>query len=173
MSRSAISLLLFVLFFLAYLCDQRKREDEIQDLKKTHKRWLSHRCHPTASLNIFPWMPLTHSCYRDIWSQASLFCYDIPSLKVLSVLTVGSDMKLGILGKLAQALRRFKAAAWLFVFTELIHMENVYCYCLTNTNAISFLTNLIIMTCMNVIFFKSACDDATKEREFFLLVHFR
>lgn len=117
------------LSLLAYLCDQRKWEDKIQDLKKKkvptglRKRRLLHRCHLTESLNIFPEMPFTCSCYRDIWSQASPVLLRHSFLQNVDLfLTIGTDIKLLIFSQR----HRFEVVTLL---TDLIHMEDVSCFC--------------------------------------------
>lgn len=88
----------------AYLCDQWKWEDEIQDLTKQNKdckRGDGHRRHVTASLNIFPEIPFAFRSYRNIsskcWSVYNnwtsdfsnvLICFNVVALfLVFTVLT--------------------------------------------------------------------------------------
>lgn len=70
-----LTVVVFLFFSISVWSANVGRWNTRSEKKRTGKRRLSHRCHPTTSLNIFPEMPFTYSCYSDTWSPASLFFF--------------------------------------------------------------------------------------------------
>lgn len=138
--------LVFLLFFSISVWSAKvgRRNTRFKKKKKgLQKRRLPHTVHHvTASLNIFPEIAFTFTCYQN---SVKLLCFNS-----------------GHWHSTAKFSKSFKVATLFFVFTEMIPMENVlmlvFVSLTQNKNCISVLLlvcnvkNLIIMTCMNVCF---------------------